>query len=189
MRIVETIKSVQSIATGKNVLIAMLLATAVYLVMMVYTIPSVKQYAPEYELFDLSPAGYSYAYAMNLLDALGQSGRQSYLYYQLPLDFIYPALFGASFCLLLVWMVSKVCANKKIMYYIGIVPIIAALLDYMENIQIVFLLKAFPDISEYQVAMASATTIAKSGLTSLCFIFLFLGMVRFLWVKGAELFS
>ena len=55
-------------------------------------------------LFDLSPTGYSFEYAIKLLDTLGSDGRELYLYRQLPLDFIYPGLFAVSFSLLLYWL-------------------------------------------------------------------------------------
>ena len=184
--IVEYIKL---IATGRIVLIAILPATTVYFIMIFYTIPGVKAYAQNLEIFDLLPQGYSYGYATKLLEALGPEGRHAYLYYQLSLDFIFPALFGASFCLLLVWMVKKLKVQNTALYYTGLVPVIAAFLDYMENIQVGIMLRVYPDISEFQVAMASATTIGKSVLTTLCFIFLLVGMSRILWNLRTVLFN
>lgn len=182
------VENVKILATGRNVLISLFLSTTVYLIMIVYTIPGVKKYAPVFEIFDLSPMGYSYIYSMQLLETLGPDGRNAYLYSQLPVDFIYPLLFATSFCLLWVWMVEKLNKKNNVLYYLGFMPVVAGLLDYMENFQIAFMLRTYPDVTELQVATASATTISKSVLTSLCFVFLLLGMLRILWDRRKALF-
>ncbi len=81
-----------------------LIRPAVYLTMLFYTIPAVTAFAPEFPIFDLSPSGYSFSYASELLEELGKEGRNLYLYSQLPLDFIYPGLFSVTYSLLLVWL-------------------------------------------------------------------------------------
>ena len=90
----------QRAATGKAVLGFFIPAMALYSLMLLYTIPQVEQHAPGMKLFDLSPSGYSLDYALELLGALGGKGRDTYLYLQLPVDFIYPGLFAVSCCLL-----------------------------------------------------------------------------------------
>ena len=95
------------VASGRNVLIFLIPSLAVYLFMLFHTIPGVESYAPEMKIFDLSPSGYSYDYAVELLSALGNDGRKEYLSRQLPLDFIYPALFSISSFLMLAWLFLK----------------------------------------------------------------------------------
>ncbi|MEJ2179950.1 MAG: hypothetical protein P8Y28_05780 [Gammaproteobacteria bacterium] len=174
----DYVSKLKSVATGKNVLVFLIPASVIYLVMLLYTIPDVKQYALEMEIFDMSPAGYSYEYAMQLLGELGVAGRDSYLYKQLPLDFIYPALFAMSSCLLMAWVFSKGKALAPGMYYLCLVPIVAGFLDYLENIQVILMIFNYPNVSENQVAMASLTTIAKSGLTTIFFVILVVGFIR-----------
>ena len=53
-------------ASGRNVLIFLIPSLTVYLFMLFHTIPGVESYAPEMKLFDLSPSGYSYDYAVEL---------------------------------------------------------------------------------------------------------------------------
>ena len=91
----------QRVSTGKVVLALIIPAIIVYFIMVLYTIPQVSEYAPGINLFDLSLTGYSFEYAVKLLDTLGRDGRELYLYRQLPLDFIYPGLFAVSSSLLL----------------------------------------------------------------------------------------
>ena len=66
----------QRISTGKVVLVFIIPAIIVYFIMLLYTIPQVSTYAPRINLFDLSPTGYSFEYAIKLLDTLGSDGRE-----------------------------------------------------------------------------------------------------------------
>ncbi len=171
------ITHLQSYATGKTVLGFLLPAMSVYLVMLLYTIPKVIQYAPTMKLFDMSPAGYSFLYAVDLLDALGVEGRSTYLYQQLPLDFIYPGLFAISSTLLLAWLFSKsINANSKI-FYLCFAPVLAGLFDYFENMAIVNMLILYPNITGIHVFTSSSLTVIKSGLTIVFFVILILGLV------------
>lgn len=181
----DYVSKLKSAATGKNVLVFIIPAFVVYLFMLFYTIPNVQQYAPEMEIFDLSPAGYSYEYSMQLLSALGIVGRDAYLYRQLPLDFIYPGLFAISLCLLMAWVILKGKTHTPAMFYLCLVPIGVGLLDYLENIQIILMIINYPNISENQVAMSSVTTIAKSGLTTIVFIFLVIAFIRVAMARKA----
>ncbi len=79
----------QKYATGKLISGLFALTMVVYISMLAYSIPAVSAFAPQLPLFDLSPAGYTFAYANELLSALGAEGRSLYLTTQLPLDFIY----------------------------------------------------------------------------------------------------
>ena len=74
----------QRVSTGKVVLALIIPAVIVYFIMLLYTIPQVAAYAPGMNLLDLSPMGYSFEYAIELLDNLGSDGRELYLHEQLP---------------------------------------------------------------------------------------------------------
>ncbi|GAB5561325.1 MAG: hypothetical protein SynsKO_29720 [Synoicihabitans sp.] len=89
----------QGKARGEIVLSLFVLTTAVYLVMILGTIPHVQGFAPGVALFDLSPTGYSHEHAKFLLGSLGAEGRSVYLFPQLAMDFIYPGLFAISYSL------------------------------------------------------------------------------------------
>ena len=177
------ITKLKTYATGKNVLIFFTPAYAVYFLMILYTIPQVKQYAPGMALFDLSPLGYSYEYAIKLLDTLGEAGRDTYLTLQLPVDFIYPALFAISSCLLIAWLFQKANVTSHRMYYLCIIPLVAGLFDYLENIQTIRMLMNYPVITEGQVALGSLFTIGKSGLTTLFFLILIVSIFRLVVVR------
>lgn len=174
---------IQSVSTGKAVLALFIPAMIVYFIMLLYTIPQVAKYAPGMNLFDLSPVGYSFEYANELLGVLGVDGRGAYLYKQLPLDFIYPGLFALSCGLLLSWLFLKSQNESSKIFYFCFVPMAAGLFDYLENISIIHLLTSYPNISGISVSLASAMTIIKSGLTTAFFVLLIVGLVLFLRSK------
>lgn len=175
------IDTMVGVASGRNVLMFLIPSLAVYFLMLFHTIPGVVSFAPEMKIFDLSPSGYSYNYAVKLLSALGSDGRKEYLSRQLPLDFIYPALFSISSFLMLAWLFLKRNDKGSRIFYLCFIPIVAGMFDYLENIQIVLLILNYPDITKAQVVLSSAFTIAKSGLTSLFFFILLFAFIR-LWV-------
>ena len=174
------VKYIQQVATGKRVLSFLVPAMVIYALMLLYTIPQVEQYSAGMKLFDISPFGYSYQYAIGLLSALGSTGRATYLYRQLPLDFVYPGLFAVSFCLLLSWLFAMSLRADSKMFYLCLVPLFAGLFDYLENICIVLMLTSFPNVPKLLVASASAFTIVKSTFTTACFVFFTIGCLLFI---------
>ena len=170
-------------STGRTVSALIALTMVVYLTMLLYTIPAVTAFAPELPIFDLSPTGYSLNYANELLDALGNEGRDLYLHNQLPLDFVYPGLFAVTYSLLLVWLFRKYFNINSKVYYLGFVPFLAGFFDYCENIFIIKMIKSFPDLQMSTVNIASTLSILKSGFTMFFFVLLLMGFVLFLKQK------
>ena len=170
-------------STGRTVFALFALTMAVYLTMLLFTIPVVTAFAPEFPIFDLSPSGYSFSYASELLDELGNEGRSLYLYRQLPLDFIYPGLFAVTYSLLLVWLFRKYFNINSNIYYLGFVPILAGVFDCLENIFIIKMITSFPDLQMNTVKVASALTILKSSFTMFFFVLLLMGFVLFIKQK------
>ena len=68
-------------------------------------------FSGELKLLDMMPIGYNSEYINSLFETLGENGRRVYLYSQLPVDMIYPFLFGISYCLLIGYLLKKL--NKS----------------------------------------------------------------------------
>ena len=168
----KLISFLHRVSTGKVVLAFIIPAIIVYFIMLLYTIPQVSTYAPRINLFDLSPTGYSFVYAIKLLDTLGSDGRELYLYRQLPLDFIYPGLFAVSCSLLLSWLFLTTQKTNSKLFYFCYIPVAAGLFDYFENIFVVSILTSYPNVSEVSISFASTMTIVKSVLTTAFFVLL-----------------
>jgi len=152
--------------------------------MLLYSIPMVESFAPNTALFDLSPSGYSYQHAISLLEELGSEGRQIYLSRQLPVDFVYPGLFGVSYTLLLIWLFSKSVKDTSKIFYLAFIPALGGLFDYLENIYIIRMINAFPDLSARLVQVASTFTLLKSIFTTVFFLLLFAGFAAFVFTKN-----
>lgn len=174
------IRFMQKYSTGWVVLYLFLLTMAVYLTMLSYSIPAVTAFAPKLPIFDLSPFGYSFNYANELLDTLGAEGRNLYLSTQIPLDFIYPGLFSITYSLLLVWLFGKTFNEKSKIYNLALVPLLAGVFDYLENVFIIKMINSFPDLQVTTVKVASTFTLLKSSFTMLFFILLIVGFALLL---------
>ena len=170
-------------STGKVIASLFMLTMAVYLTMLAYSIPAVTAFAPKLPIFDLSPLGYTFNYATELLDTLGVEGRNLYLSTQLPLDFIYPGLFSITYSLLLVWLFGKTFNENSKIYYLAFVPFLAGIFDYVENVFIIKMINSFPDLQITTVKVASLFTLLKSSFTMLFFVLLIVGFALLLKQK------
>ena len=176
----KIVTSLQKLASGRVVLILFILTMAVFSLMLLYTIPKVESFAPGMTLFDMSPSGYSYQQAISLLESLGEVGRNVYLSQQLPADFVYPGLFAISYSLLLTWLFAKSFEPNSKIFFLVLVPVLGGLFDYLENIGIVLMINAFPDISQELVGVASTFTLLKSAFTTGFYILLLVGIFSFI---------
>lgn len=170
----------QEKATGRNVLLLFVLTMAVYLLMLLVTIPRVQSYAPETALFDLSPTGYTHSQALHLLQSLGHAGRDTYLFPQLALDFVYPGLFAICFSLMLIWVYSKRVQSDSKFLYLAILPVLGGLFDYVENILIIRMITHFPEVTKELVSAASSFTLLKSAFSTASFLLLIFGFALLL---------
>ena len=104
--------------------------------MLIVTIPEVMQHSGGMKILDMMPTGYDAQYVNSLFSILGTAGRDLYLYHQLPLDLIYPSLFGISSCLVLAYFLNKLGKLNSWLFYLCLLPLLSGLFDYMENIGI-----------------------------------------------------
>ena len=170
----------QGKASGKNVLMLFVVTMAVYLLMLLVTIPRVQGYAPDTALFDLSPTGYTHSQALTLLESLSHAGREAYLFPQLALDFVYPGLFAICYSLTLFWVYSKRVQPNSKLWYLAFLPALGGLFDYVENILIIQMITTFPDVAEGLVSASSGFTLLKSAFSTASFLLLGLGFVLLL---------
>ncbi|MEJ2108693.1 MAG: hypothetical protein P8Z37_02045 [Acidobacteriota bacterium] len=170
----------QKSVSGRSVLILFVVTLAVYLIMLLHTIPSVVQQAPELKLFDMSPYGYTTDYAEKLLTGMGPAGREDYLHLQLPIDFVYPGLFAITYTMMLIWLFKKTFDAESKIFLMAFIPAVAGFFDYMENLGVMGMLHSYPTVDPDVVHMASAFSVAKSAFTVAFYLLLLYGLLRFL---------
>ncbi len=159
-------------AGGRIVLLLFLLSSIIYAMMLTITIPKVVSFSGGMKLLDMIPTGYNAAYVNLLLSALGEQGRHAYLFKQIPLDMIYPALFAVSNCLIIAYILKKLGKSDGSLFYFCFLPLFAGIFDYCENIGIITLLMTFPDVSEMMAQTTNVFSLLKSSFTTAYFLFL-----------------
>ncbi|UKJ08703.1 hypothetical protein [Solitalea lacus] len=157
-----------------------MLTNIVYAIMITVTIPKVMNFADGMKLLDMLPTGYNEDYVNSLLNALGSDGRNAYLFQQIPLDLIYPCLFGVTYCLVFAFIIKKINKEDSFLFYLCFVPVFAGIFDYLENIGIITMLKSYPDNSTIMTQLTNIFSILKSTLTAIYFVTLIIALLTLL---------
>jgi len=172
-------KIIDKNSTGKKVLWLFVLTNLVYVFMLIITIPKTMKYANGMKLLDMMPMGYDSAYINALFEVLGEKGRQVYLYNQLPVDMIYPFLFGVSYCLLIGYFLKKINKLNTAFFYLCFLPLIVGAADYLENLGIITMLYSYPVLSQTIMDSTNIFSIIKSMTTTIYFISLIFILIIF----------
>ncbi len=165
-------KIIERNISGKKVLGLFILTNLVYTFMLTVTIPKTMEFSNGMKLLDMMPTGYDLNYVNELFNSLGEIGRQTYLINQIPVDMIYPLLFGLTYSLLLAYFLKKLNKLTPPFTYLSLLPIIAGIADYLENIGIIIMLNSYPVLTESTVNVTSVFSLTKSISTSIFFIVL-----------------
>ena len=155
---------------GKIVLFLLILTNFVYIYMMLVSIPQVMEFSGQMKIPDMMPIGYEPEYLFSLFEKLGEQGRNVYLHHQLPVDLLYPLLFGITYSLVILYLLQKLQKLNSETYYLGLLPIMAGVFDYLENFVIINMLDSFPVISASTIKLCAFFTVFKSMLSSICFV-------------------
>ena len=162
--------------SGKKVAILFFLTNLVYAFMLFVTIPKTVAFSGGMKLLDMMPQGYDFEYVNELFSKLGEEGREVYLYNQIPIDMIYPLLFGITYCLLIAYFLKKLDKLNTSFFYLCLVPLVAGITDYLENFGIINMLNTYPDLSRTQVSITNTFTVIKS-LSTTSFFLILIGII------------
>lgn len=171
------IKFIEKNISGRKVLGLFIITNFVYTFMLTVTIPKTMEFSNGMKLLDMMPTGYDLNYVKELFTSMGEHGRFTYLTNQIPVDMIYPLLFGLSYCLLLGYLLKKMNKLNSQYIYLCLIPIIAGVADYLENIGIIAMLKSYPELTEVAVKTTSVFSLIKSISTSTFFIVLIVELI------------
>ena len=170
-------KIIDANLSGKKVLLLFVLTNIVYAIMLLVTIPKTMEFSNGMQLLDMMPFGYDSEYINTLLETLGKTGRQVYLKYQIPVDMIYPFLFGVSYCVLMAYFLKKLNKLNSVFYYLCFLPVIAGIADYFENFGIITMLNNYPDLTPITMKATYVFSVVKSMATTIFFIVLFITLL------------
>ena len=154
---------------------------AVYLVIVLWSLPKISAAAGGAAPFDMQPFGYSFDEAKTFLAALTPEGSEFYLNVQHRLDAAYPALLAATLFF----------AIRALAPGVGFVPTLPALIalpgaifDYLENASVTAMLNAgAAGLTPELIARASRWTLLKSIFTTIAMLLLLALLGRALWFR------
>lgn len=172
-------------SSGKKVAILFVITNLVYAFMLLVTIPKTVAFSGGMKLLDMMPQGYESEYVNELFGKLGPEGRDVYLFNQIPVDMIYPLLFAITYALLIAYFLKKLDKLNPSFLFLCLIPIIAGIADYLENIGIVTMLNNYPDLSVVHISATNIFSLIKSISTTLFFIVLIviIILVGVKWLK------
>lgn len=161
---------------GKKVVSLFIITNVVYVFMLTVTIPKTMEFSNRMKLLDMLPMGYDFNYVDQLCNTLGEIGRKTYLSNQIPVDMVYPFLFGISYSLILAYFLNKLDQLKTPLAYLCFLPLLAGAMDYAENMGIIAILNSYPEIDHSTVTITSSFSLLKSTVTTLYFVILILSL-------------
>ena len=129
------------------------------------------------KIMDVMPTGYNPEYVNTLLKALGEKGRNAYLFEQIPVDMVYPLLFAVSWCLVLAYVLRKLGKFDGKLIYLCFIPVLAGAFDYCENIGIISILNLYPANSNLLSQITSVFSVLKSFCITIYFMILITSLI------------
>lgn len=158
---------------------------AVYLAILVWSLPAIAAEADGLRPFDLRPQGYSFDEAREFLTALSDRGRELYLGPQQWLDTAYPLLLALTLSLAFLRLAPP--GRVWLALLAAAIACAGTVFDLMENAQVRALLRQDPaEITAEAVAAASNATVVKSLCHTAAFVALILLFVAFLRRRARE---
>ncbi|MBO0475748.1 hypothetical protein DOK76_01620 [Vagococcus sp. DIV0080] len=148
-----------------------LFAQLIYLVMMTYTFPIIQQNSGTMKAMDLMSMGYSYDYVQAFLATLSPTSLNTYLFFQLPLDILFPLATSLTFSMI----IAKTTPLGNKLFLVGFIPM---LFDYLENSCILIMLTS-NQITHSLVSLSSFFTLMKSVTTMIMYLLITILLILF----------
>jgi uncharacterized membrane protein (UPF0136 family) len=164
-------QSMQTRASNLLLWCVVAVTLAVYLVMVLWSLPKIAAWAGGLAPFDMRPLGYAPGEARAFLAALPEEGRAFYREVQHRLDLAFPGLMATSLLLAFRRLAPGVSGLA-----LGILALVGAGFDYAENAAVSGLLSGVP--TDAELITASRLTLAKSAATTLALSALVVLLVR-----------
>lgn len=164
-----------SISSGKGVLVLL----GFYLLFNLIILPYCsKRIYPggTVKVLDLA-FGYDTPEAKQVLDSFGVEGRKIYFFVDSVIDLAYPILYTLFNILLISFFVKQFFPKGTKYQWINLLPLSTMFFDFGENINILRLIRQFPDLHHGTVMMASTLGMVKwiLGISIMLFsVFLFI---------------
>lgn len=173
------IKDGKNFISFKNVMISFLIFMLMYYLINFSPIGLVKLtvITGGHSILDMEMGGYSVNQAYDILEALGEEGRNFEMKYIVPLDFPFPLAYGSFYFLLISLLTKNIFKKMKRPWLIGLIGFCATLFDWLENVMIIQLLNNYPQRIEDVATLANIFTRLKSTFTMISMLLIVLGCI------------
>jgi hypothetical protein len=120
-----------------------------------------------------------------MADAYGETGRDSYIRARFSFDLIWPLVYMLFLCTGISWVYGKAFSPDSLWQRMNLVPVLAALFDYLENIATSLVMQKYPAQFPIMAGLAPIFTLGKWMLVGGSFVLLIVGVVvgGWRWLK------
>lgn len=174
-------KKVDRMSTRKGIITLFVAAHSILLSMMLFTFPRINA-KMQTQAFDLKSFGYSSEEALEMIRNLDQATIDFYIFPQLfLLDLLYPMLLAMFLAACLVRLIRLTAIRSDYwLSHMFMLPFVAMLFDYLENISIYFMITGDGDPSNGLIQAASFFTRLKSGFTMISWVMILILFIIYL---------
>lgn len=174
------------ISTVKKICISFFFSHLVLLLMWIFTLPVINEQIGT-QVFDLQTFGYDVSVAESIVNNLNDRTTALYLFPQLSLlDVLYPFLMALFLSSLLFRLFKITKTTNKVASILLVIPFLAMIFDYAENICIILMITKSIEISETMVLLSSTFTVLKGVLTSIAWIAILVYAIKWFGIKIIE---
>ena len=171
------------VSSPKRIFLIFVASQLVFLLMMIYTFPEINRQIGT-KAFDLQTFGYSVSTAQSIVNNLDDRTMGLYIFPQLMLlDIVYPFLLALLLSGLLFRLIKTTQSEGKIISKLLILPFVAMISDYSENIGVILMISKSIEVSQTIVYLTSTATILKGVSTSIAWIAILVLSVKWIIMK------
>ena len=116
-----------------------------------------------------------------MADSYGPQGRQSYVQQRYTFDVVWPLVYTFFLVTSITWLYGRAFPDHSVWRSANIVPLLAILLDFLENISTSLVMLRFPQPTPVINWLAPVFTLLKWILVVGSFVLLLIGIVAYAW--------
>lgn len=147
-----------------------------------FGVAEMKEYTNGVGILDLEKY-YFPQYAYEILEAQGEIGRNFYKNLLIRLDFLLPLSYSLCWMSILIMLFRKWLPIESKWQKLSLLPILAGLFDYIENIFILKMLIDYPARHFKLAAIANIMTVLKELFTALSLIMILIALIGLIYKK------
>lgn len=124
--------------------------------------------------------------AFKNLSNYGNDGRNYYYYIQL-LDLLFPIIYTFLFAMILSTVLMKALPDNERLWKLNLIPILAGVADYTENVGIFIMLRSYPDISKTLPTITNIAGIVKFSTLTLIMLIIIIASFKILANRALDI--